>query len=490
MLTQKFIREHYLNPNDTVSTRREFLARTGGGLGLLSLAHLLQPSSLLAADAPKRVSVPLHYPAKAKHVIHIFLNGAPSHVDTFDHKPKLKELDGKSISGGGVAFGSPFQFQKCGQSGLEISEVFPHIQKQADKLCVIKSMYTDIPAHETATVFMNTGNLRLPRPSMGSWVYYGLGSLNDNLPGYISLREGALPGGGTSNWASVFLPGKFQATSVNASSSDPSKIIENLRNQYMSLPEQRRQLDLVSRLNNMHLDKLHHESQLEAEIASMEMAYRMQTEAADAFDLRKESSSALSLYGIDEVPAPGAKNDKKAGGNRGATQSNGRKLLLARRLVERGVRFVQVWCGGWDTHSDVAKRIPQLAQGVDQPIAGLLQDLEDRGLLESTLVVVNGEFGRTPGRDRSGRGETAGRDHNNKAFFTLMAGGGVKPGISYGETDETGLAAAVDKVHVHDLHATVLRLLGYDHTKLTYRYNGRDFRLTDVAGKIIQRIIA
>jgi hypothetical protein len=488
--SEKFLAEHYPNPNYTVSTRREFLAKTGAGLGLLSLASLLKPGTLMGST-PSGVSVPLHFPAKAKHVIHIFLNGAPSQVDTFDPKPKLAELDGKTLPGDDtVGFGSPFAFKKCGESGHEISEVFPHLQKLADELCIIKSMHTDIPAHETATVFMNTGNLRLPRPSLGSWVLYGLGSMNDNLPGYISLRDGGLPGGGTSNWASVFLPGKYQATSINASSNDPSKLIDNLRNTYLTLPEQRRQLDLVSKLNNMHKDKLQNESQLEAELASMEMAFRMQTEAAETFDIRGESSSTLSLYGIDEVPAPGAGERKPNKGNNRSAAANARKMLLARRLVEKGVRFVQVWCGGWDTHSDIAKRIPQQAESVDQPIAALLRDLKDRGLLESTLVVINGEFGRTPGRDRNGRGETAGRDHNNKAFFTLLAGGGVKPGFSYGQSDDIGLRAAEDKVHIHDLHATVLRLLGYDHTKLTYRYNGRDFRLTDVAGNIVNPVIA
>ncbi len=493
--SQKFLEEHLPNLKYAVSTRREFLARTGCGLGLVGLAGMLKPESLLGATGTTAggISVPLNFPAKAKHVIHIFLNGAPSHVDTFDHKPKLKELDGKSLPGNDtIAFGSPFEFKKCGESGHEISDLFPHIQKVADELCIIKSMHTDIPAHETATIFMNTGNLRLPRPSLGSWVLYGLGSVNDNLPGYISLRDGGLPGGGTSNWGSVFLPGKYQATSINASSDDPQKVIENLRNQYMPLPEQRRQLDLVASLNKLHKEKLQNESQLEAEIASMEMAFRMQTEAAEIFDLRKESSSVLSLYGIDELPAPNAMGKERKGGQNGDRRGlagNARKMLLARRLVEKGVRFVQVWCGGWDTHSDVSKRLPQLAGGVDQPIAGLIRDLKSRGLLDSTLVIVNGDFGRTAGRDRNGRGETAGRDHNNKAFFTLMAGGGVKPGISYGETDDVGQRAAIDKVHVHDLHATVLRLLGYDHTKLTYRYNGRDFRLTDVAGNVVERII-
>jgi hypothetical protein len=495
--SQKFIEEHFFNPKSTVSTRREFLAKTGMGFGMLSLASLLKPSELIAASgagADKgNFSVPVHFPAKAKHVIHIFLSGGPTHVDTFDHKPELAKFDGKTLPGSGnVGFASPFKFDKCGESGLEISEVFPHLQKRADDLCIVKSMFTDIPAHETATVFMNTGNLRLPRPSMGSWVLYGLGSANQNLPGFISLRDGNVPNGGTSNWGSVFLPGKYQGTSVNASSDDPRKVLENLNNQYLGLKEQRRQLDLVKELDVMHKAKLHDDAQLEAELASLEMAFRMQTEAAEAFDLRKESSAALRLYGLDEVPGPNAmKNgkDSKVGKKNASSQANARKMLLARRLVQRGVRFVQVWCGGWDMHSDISKNLPLRAASIDEPIAGLLADLKSNGLLDETLVVVNGEFGRTPGRDRNGKGDTAGRDHHNKAFFTLLAGGGVKGGTTYGATDDIGMAAVENKVHVHDLHATILRALGYDHTRLTYRYNGRDFRLTDVAGKVVTDIL-
>ncbi len=494
--SSKFITEHFFNPQSTVSTRREFLAKTGMGFGMLSLASLLKPSDLIAATAADdgKFSVPVHFPAaKAKHVIHIFLSGGPTHVDTFDHKPELAKYDGKSLPGANnVGFGSPFNFTKCGQSGLEISDVFPHLQKRADDLCVVKSMHTDIPAHETATVFMNTGNLRLPRPSVGSWVLYGLGTANENLPGFISLRDSGVPNGGTNNWASVFLPGKYQGTSVNASNGDPEKVLENLRNQFLGLKEQRRQLDLVKALDEMHKAKLHEDAQLEAELASLEMAFRMQTEAADAFDLRKESKAVLELYGLDAVPnAHAMRNGKEEKGGKKAVGSgpNARKMLLARRLVQRGVRFVQVWCGGWDMHSDIAKNLPQRAASIDQPIAALLEDLKQHGLLEQTLVVVNGEFGRTPGRDKNGKGETAGRDHHNKAFFTLLAGGGVKGGTSYGATDELGIASVENKVHVHDLHATILRALGYDHTKLTYRYNGREFRLTDVAGKVVTDIL-
>jgi len=492
-LSQKFIEEHFPNPKSTVSTRREFLAKTGMGFGMLSLASLLKPAELLGAAPGESsgFSVPVHFPAKAKHVIHIFLSGGPSHVDTFDYKPELARYDGKTLPGGNnVGFGSPFRFDKCGQGGLEISELFPNLQKRADDLCIIKSMHTDIPAHETATVFMNTGNLRLPRPSLGSWVLYGLGSANQNLPGFISLRDSGIPNGGTSNWGSVFLPGSYQGTSVNVSNNDPSKALENIRNPFLSLDEQRRQLDLVKQLDQMHKVKLHEDRQLEAELANMEMAFRMQTEAVDVFDIRKESAATLELYGIDGVPQPGSNKDNKNALKDKSAAGNARKMLLASRLVQRGVRFVQVWCGGWDMHSDISKNLPQRAASIDQPIASLLADLSAKGLLDETLVVVNGEFGRSPGRDRNGKGDTAGRDHHNKGFFTLLAGGGVKGGISYGATDELGIAAVENKVHVHDLHATILRTLGYDHTKLTYRYNGRDFRLTDVAGNIVSDIIA
>ena len=433
-----------------------------------------------------------HFPHKAKHVIQIFLEGAPSHLDTWDPKSELVRLDGKSLPGGeGLAFGSPFAFKKQGQSGMEVSEVFPELGKHADELTVIRSMWTDIPAHETATVFMNTGSLRLSRPSMGSWALYGLGSLNENLPGFISLRGGNLPNGGTQNWQSSFLPGRFQGTSVNTTGNDVTKLIENLRNQFVSLPEQRRQLDLVRALNEMHNKALERDSQLEAEIASMEMAFKMQTEATDAFDFANETGATRELYGIGGggVPVVGPRNGG-AGGRRAGSDEVGRRLLIARRLVERGVRFVQVWVGGWDMHGNLRQNMEQRAASIDKPIAGLLEDLKQRGLLDSTLVVWGGEFGRTPGRDRNGQGETAGRDHNAKAFCACMAGGGVKGGYVHGATDDIGRSAAVDKVHVHDLHATILRLLGFDHEKLTYRYNGRDFRLTDVAGKIVSGVMA
>ena len=494
-MTPEYIRQHYPSlENGIVSTRRQFLEKVGMGFGMLGLAGLLRPAGAVAAEAVQSAGpdVPLHFPAKAKHVIQIFLAGAPSHIDTWDPKPELNKLDGKSLPGGdGLAFGSPFKFSKQGQCGIEVSEVFPSLGKLVDEMTVIRSMHTDIPAHDVATVYMNTGNLRLPRPSLGSWVLYGLGSANQNLPGFISLRDGGTPVGGSANWQSAFLPGRYQGTSVNTAVQDVNKIIENLRNQFVSLPEQRKQLDFVQKLNRMHNRALENDSHLEAEIASMEMAFRMQTEATDAFDFTKEPANIKSLYGMDAADAgPARGRPQKPGKGRGDAAQVGRRLLIARRLVERGVRFVQVWVGGWDMHANLHDNMEARAASIDQPIAGLLTDLKQRGLLDSTLVVWGGEFGRTPGRDRNGTGDTAGRDHNAKGFCSLMAGGGVKGGYVHGATDDLGMAAAVDKVHVHDLHATILRLLGYDHTKLTYRYNGRDFRLTDVAGKIIQPVIA
>lgn len=474
-----------------VATRRHFLQKTGMGLGWLGLAGLLGPTGGAAAGsgAPMDRGIPLHFAPRAKHIIHIFLEGAPSHIDTWDPKPELTRLDGQSLPGGeGLAFGSPFQFRRHGQSGIEVSEVFPRLGKLVDGFSVIRSMHTDIPAHETATVFMNTGSLRLPRPSLGSWALYGLGSLNENLPGFISLRGPNLPNGGTANWQSMFLPGRFQGTSVNTNAGDVNRLIENLRNPFLALPEQRRQLNLVQQLNAVHQEALEEDSQLEAEIASFEMAFKMQTEATDAFDVGRESVATREMYGMSAGGMPlRPLAGRRAQGNPAEV---GRRLLIARRLVERGVRVVQVFVGGWDMHGNLKDSMENRAASIDQPIAALLEDLKQRGLLDSTLVMWGGEFGRTPGRDRNGQGDTAGRDHNAKGFCACLAGGGARQGYVHGATDELGRAAVVDRVHVHDLHATVLRLMGFDHERLTYRYNGRDFRLTDVAGKVVTPLLA
>ena len=467
----KFIREHSASLRDHFVTRRQFLQRAGIGFGALSLATLLGESLSTASAETIATLLPRapHFPAKAKHVVHIFAQGAPSHVDTWDPKPGLTEYDGKSIPGyDGVAMASPFKFAKKGKSGIEVSEVFPKLGEMVDDLTIIRSMYTDIPAHEVATVFMNTGSTRLARPSIGSWVLYGLGTENQNMPGYISLRPGGTPPGGSSNWQSSFLPGVYQGVSVNTKVTAVNQLIKNIRNEYTSLKEQRRQLDLVHQLNELHSQNLQKEAQLEARLQAFEMAFKMQTEATDAFDLNKESAEIRDLYG---------------------RTAQGNQLLIARRLIERGVRFVQVWAGGWDHHQDIEDRLPERAREIDQPLAAFITDLKQRNLFDSTLVIWGGEFGRKPVRDRNGN-DNPGRDHNAKAFTTILAGGGVRRGTVYGATDEFGAASIENKVHIHDLHATILSLMGFDHEKLTYRYNGRDFRLTDVAGKVVNAVIA
>ena len=437
------------------------------GMGAVGLASLFSEEALAAIQNPGQVKT-THFPARAKHVIHIFAAGAPSQVDTWDPKPELTKANGKSLPGeNGVAMASPFKFSRYGQSGIEVSEVFSAIAKHVDDLAVIRSMQTDIPAHDVAQLFMNTGSLRSVKPSLGSWVLYGLGSANENMPGYISLRpDGGSPG--ALNWGSAFLPGDLQATSINTSTPTVEGMIQNIRNEYFGRQEQRRELDLVQKLNAIHSQNLQKDPQLEARIKAFEMAYRMQIEATDAFDLAKEPQSVRTLYG--DTP-------------------QGRQLLIARRLVERGVRFVQVWAGGWDHHEDIEGRLPTSAAEIDTPAAGLLTDLKQRGLFDSTLVMWGGEFGRSATRDRNGN-ENPGRDHNNKASSIWLAGGGVKGGTVYGVTDPFGATAIQDKVHIHDLHATILHLLGFDHTKLTYRYNGRDFRLTDNFGEVVKGILA
>ncbi len=460
------------DPEDYFLTRRQFLGRVGMGLGALGFATLLDPAVLRAADGAPSVNPlaprPPPFPGKAKAVIHIFAQGAPSHIDTWDPKPALARLDGKSMPDGGVAMASPFTFQKYGRAGIEVSDLFAQTAQHVDDMAIIRSMYTDIPAHEVATVFMNTGSIRITKPSLGSWVVYGLGTENQNLPGFISLRTGGLPPGGAKNYGSSFLPGIYQGTSVNTQARTVQQMIQNIRNQYVSPREQRRQIELVHALDELHARNLANEAALETRLQSYEIAFRMQAEATDAFDITKEPADVLAAYG---------------------KSAQAKQLLIARRLVERGVRFVQVWHDGWDHHQDLEERITEKAGEIDQPLAALMTDLKQRGLLDSTLVIWGGEFGRKPTRDRNGF-ENPGRDHDAKAFTVWLAGGGVKGGTVYGATDETGAEAVQDKVHVHDLHATILQCLGFDHTKLTYRFNGRDFRLTDVAGNVVRGILA
>jgi Protein of unknown function (DUF1501) len=468
--------DHDFRPQDYFQTRRQFLNRFGMGIGALGLASLLGPELLLperaraSGDLSSLVPKAPPFPAKAKHVVHIFAQGAPSHIDTFDPKPELAKYDGQPLPGmSGFAMQSPFKFEKKGKSGIEVSEVFPNIGDHVDEMAIIRSMWTDIPAHDVATVMMNTGSLRIAKPSLGSWLTYGLGTVNQNMPGFISLRPGGgLPPGGSQNWQSAFLPGVYQGTSVNTQSPAVEVMIQNIKNPYIPMAEQRRQLDLIQQLNEIHSQNLQKDALLESRIEASEIAFKMQTSASDAFNINQEPEAIKLMYG---------------------NTPQGRQMLIARRLIERGVRVVQVWAGGWDHHSDIQDKLKKSALEIDQPVGAFLTDLKQRGLLDETLVVWGGEFGRKPTKDKNGNA-VPGRDHNNKGFSTWLAGGGVKGGTIYGATDEFGSKAVENPVHIHDLHATILALLGFDHKKLTYRYNGRDFRLTDVAGEVVKGIIA
>lgn len=473
-----------MNTHSPVFSRREALSRAGFGLGSLALGALLNEMGLTHAMAgnlsPLAPRQP-QFPAKAKRVIHLFMNGGPSQMDTFDPKPKLNEFHGKSLPNtkdlgkdkrlSGAALGSKFKFSKHGQSGIEISELFPHVAKHADDLCVVRSMYSDVPNHEAALMMMNTGNLTLPRPSVGSWSLYGLGSENQSLPGFVVMCPGGLPTAQSSNWRSAFLPGIYQGTYIDTNETQADRLIANLRNDAILPSQQQEQLSYIQQLNEVHRKQRPSNTQLEARIQSLELAFRMQTEATDAFDVSKEPQAIREMYG-DNV--------------------QGRQMLMARRLAERGVRYVQVWHGKgqpWDSHESIEDAHQKLATECDKPIAALLQDLKNRGMLEDTLVIWGGEFGRTPTAQMPIT-KKVGRDHHNDGFSIWMAGGGVKAGHIHGATDEIGLKVAEGKVHVHDLHATILHLLGFNHETLTYRYAGRDFRLTDVEGEIVKEILA
>ena len=470
-------------PNRPFS-RRELLRRCGAGMGAVALAQILgetsrADSSSEASLAPRRP----HFAPKAKRLVHLFMNGGPSQVDMFDPKPLLKKYHGKPIprevipeardaqASGSPAFASPWKFEKRGQSGIEVSELLPHLGGVIDDLCVVRSMYADDISHDGGIMFMNTGAARLSRPSLGSWVTYGLGSENRNLPGFIALCPDGYPLNETLNWQSAFLPGVFQGTFINSKHEEIDKLIENIRNARISSAEQRSQLDLLGRLNRLHQTGRADEGRLESRIQSFEQAFRMQMEATDAFDLSREPKSVLDLYG------PGVQ---------------ARQLILARRLLDRGVRVVQVWYGAgfpWDHHGELDERMPRACADVDRPIAAFIKDLKQHGLLDDTLVLWGGEFGRTPTAELPHPQTRPGRDHNRHGFTVWLAGAGVKHGHIHGATDDAGFAAVKDKVHVHDLHATLLALLGLDHEKLTYRYAGRDFRLTDVQGRVVQEIL-
>jgi hypothetical protein len=466
--------------------RRDMLRRTGMGFATLGLAQLLGGEGLLAA--PTADSNPLlprqpHFPGKAQRVIHLFMNGGPSHVDTFDPKPLLERYAGQLLPREnlrterrtGAAFPSPFRFHKHGRSGIEVSELFPNVARMVDDLCVIRSMHADVPNHEPSLMLMNCGEARQIRPSLGSWVTYGLGSENQNLPGFIAMCPGGYPIQETQNWQSAFLPGAYQGTYIDTRHTTLDRLIENVRNGSQSMPQQRQQLDLLQELNQRHLEQRPGDAQLESRIQSFELAYRMQRDAEEAFDINREPQWVRDMYG------PGVQ---------------ARQLLISRRLLEKGVRFIQVWHGAgqpWDSHDDLEVNHRRLARECDQAIGALLRDLKLRSMLDSTLVIWGGEFGRTPTVELPTPGANAGRingrDHNNHGFTMWLAGGGVKGGMVYGATDEFGFAAAERRVHVHDLHATILHLLGFDHERLTYRYAGRDFRLTDVHGHVVRDIL-
>ncbi len=456
----------------TSYTRRDLLKLSALGLGGLALQTM--PASLVQAGLNSRKA---HHPAKAKRVIFLFMHGGPSQVDTFDFKPKLQQMDGqklpfepaKNIDATPKLLKSPWKFARHGECGNWVSELLPHTAKHIDDLCVIRSMHSRGQSHGQAVSMLHTGSDNLVRPSVGAWVSYGLGTDNPDLPSFVSISP-ASGHGGPRNYGSAFLPAIHQATTIGHSGNLGSAKIQYLGNDRLSAKEQRRQIELLQSLNRDHLQRAKQDEQIQGAIESVDLAYRMQNAAPDVLDLSRESEYVHKLYGIGES----------------ATDNFGRQCLLARRLVESGVRFVEVSTGNkWDQHSNLKSGHEKNALLTDQPIAALLADLKERGMLDDTLVVWGGEFGRTP----IAQG-TNGRDHNPQGFTTWLAGGGVKPGLAYGNTDEFGYYAIENRVHMHDLHATMLYLLGLDHEKLTYRYAGRDFRLTDVFGKIVYDIIA
>jgi hypothetical protein len=465
-------------------TRREMLARMGAGFGSLGLAGMMADAGLSAAPAASSASPltprPPHFAPKAKRVIQLFMPGGPSHVDTFDYKPEIEKhagerpqlVDRKSLRNttGGL-MPSPFGFKQYGECGKWVSDIFPHVGECVDDICFIHSMHTDIPEHAGAILMMNVGHLQPSRPSLGAWLVYGLGTDNQNLPGFVAMSPRAQPRGKLANWGNAFLPGAYAGTYVNIHDMQPDRILRDLKNQHLPREAQRDQVDLLTRLNRLHLERLEQDQQLEAGIQAMEMAFRMQFAVPDAFDLGQETKETLELYGESEYA---------------------KGCLLARRLIERGVRMVQLshsidgYDIAWDTgHNDIKGGHAKLALACDQGIAALIKDLKRRGLLDETLIIWGGEFGRAP----TSEGEK-GRDHDHYGYTIWLAGGGVKGGFSHGATDIFGLSAVQDRVHVHDLHATILHLMGLDHEKLTYRYSGRDFRLTDVFGRVVKEIIA
>ena len=464
------------------ATRRHFFKQSGFGIGAAALTRLMN-----AAEVNPMAARPPMFPAKAKSVIYLFMAGAPSQVDLLDPKPMLQKYDGQNVpaeltKGERFAFikgtprllGSPFEFGRCGKSGAEISELFPHLKNVADDISIIRSMHTTQFNHAPAQIFMNTGFQIIGRPSMGSWMTYGLGSECKDLPGFVVLISGEnQPDGGKACWGAGFLPSVYQGVEFR-SQGDPVLFLTNPEG--VSEKTRRQSLDLIKMLNEQHLAS-NGDPEIQTRIASYEMAYRMQSSVPELVDISKEPESVHKLYGTQ----PGKK-------------SFANNCLLARRLVERGVRFVQLYHRGWDnhgtsSHDDIVNRLPSLCQETDQAAAALVADLKQHGLLDSTIVVWGGEFGRTPMNEARNKSKFLGRDHHPRAFSMWVAGGGFKPGLTYGKTDDLGYNIAEDPVDVHDLHATILHQMGIDHTKLTYRFQGRDFRLTDVAGNVITKLI-
>jgi hypothetical protein len=462
-------------------TRRQMLQNAGVGFGYLALASMLGESTARAAADPLGARQP-HFPARAKRVIFLFMKGGPSHVDTFDHKPLLDRDHGKPLpfakprvqfAATGNLLKSPWKFHKYGQSGIEVSDLFPNVARCVDDICFVHSLHGTNAAHGGALLKLHTGSDNFVRPSMGSWVTYGLGTENRNLPGFITICP-TLAHGGVSNWSSAFLPAVYQGTPLgNASTPADKAQVAYIRNPRMPGDIQRLQLDGIAEMNREYSDQTGADRALESRIDTFELAFRMQRAMPEVENISRESAATRRLYGLDDP----------------VTANFGRQCLLARRFAERGVRFIQVTHSDsqvqWDQHGKLKAGHEKNAREVDLPIAGLLQDLKSRGLLEDTLVWWGGEFGRTPVAEGND-----GRDHNPEGFTMWLAGGGVKGGFKYGATDDYGYFAAHNKVHIHDLHATILHLLGLDHEKLTYRYAGRDFRLTDVAGKIVREVMA
>ena len=460
--------DHTARTEDLFLNRRQWLTQAGGGFGAIALSCMLAEQGF-GQDGSKGALAPKQPPnkAKAKRVLHIFLQGAAPHMDLWDPRPELNSNGGKQ-RGNRKLLASPFKFPKFGKSGLQMSEIWPNIGRHADDIAIIRSLYTDAPAHGPATYMMNTGEMQEIRPAVGSWALYGLGTENQNLPGFITMRPGNAPD--ARNFTNAFLPGAFQGTFVNSNNTKIEDIIKNIKSDFASRRDQRKQLDLLLKLNEIHKQKRQAEGALEARINTFELAYRMQTDAREAFDIAGEKPETRAKYG---------------------NNGQGRQLLIARRLLERGVRFVQVNQGGWDLHSGIANRAARNAQQLDPAVGALMDDLKERGLFEDTLIYISSEFGRSPTEDGGG-----GRSHNARGMSTVLAGGGIKGGIAYGSTDELGGSAVENKVHVKDLHATVLNQLGFDHEQLTFRNGGRDFRLTQPTrtlpqgGQVVQGVIA